>query len=388
MTTTFEAEYNAARRHRILSAEEERALFITIDEAKGSDDPQQLAAAKEARDTLTRLNIRLVYKIANSYARESAPDYDDLVQEGCIGMMHAIEKFEYRKDKRFSTYATWWIRQAMQRHQNELRNTIAIPVHVCEAEDVLKRETERLTMALGREPTTSEIETAWYRVPRTRTRTRNLDLVRATARATMSLDKPLRLRNQEEEMTLMDILPDRVSGDVSDQIIRREDQRMIRDAMRVLDQRERAIITMRHGIESGEPMTLNEIGRALNLTRERIRQIERDALIKLRSLLTAALNDDPRDRTPRAKKDTAKGRRITKNISVRNRLLAHEPITVALFQRCTAREQQIVTILHGLDTGTPVTARAVSEQLGIDQGTVWRTERAVLDKIARMEASA
>jgi RNA polymerase primary sigma factor len=203
----------------------------------------------------------------------------DLVQEGNAGLMRGVDKFEWERGFKFSTYATWWIRQAIQRGLADQSRTIRIPVHMVETMNRVTRVARELIVELGREPTNAEISAVLSADPKTAITPERVEDVRAYGRNTVSLEQPV---GEENETELGDLLedPDAVSplDAVSDQLLREQVERVLDS----LDGREQRVIRLRFGLDDGRARTLEEVGREFGLTRERIRQIESHALRKLR----------------------------------------------------------------------------------------------------------
>jgi len=231
------------------------------------------AEAKEARDQLVKANMRLVVSVAKRHLNWGLPLLD-LVQEGAVGLMRAVEKFEYRKGYRFSTYATWWIMQAVRRAVDEQGRMIRIPVHMAEKMHKLNRTRRNLTMTSGRDATPEEISEAMESSPEFVEMLEDLQHIQP-----LSLDLPV---GEDGDTSLGDLVedeslpaPDMVA---SSSVLR--DQ--IRELLDELPPREKNIIELRFGLADGREWTLEEVGRTMNLTRERIRQLEKAALRKLR----------------------------------------------------------------------------------------------------------
>jgi RNA polymerase primary sigma factor len=249
-------------RHKLLTAAQEVSLAKRIERG----DPV-------ARRVMIESNLRLVVSIAKRYRGLGVP-FLDLIQESTVGLMRAVEKFDWRRGYKFSTYATWWIRQAAQRAVANHAHTIRIPVHVGERRQQLARATRRLKLELGRDPSNQELAQA------TGLPVQQVDDALSAACASVSLSQTV---GPDDGSEIGDLLADGEAVDPLEELEQSLRRQTIRRALGALPERERRILELRYGFD-GEPQTLDAVGRELDLTRERIRQIERRALIHLAAL--------------------------------------------------------------------------------------------------------
>ena len=258
-TDSLQLFLNEAGRYPLLTAAEEVELAKRVE----TGDPQ-------AKDRMINSNLRLVVSIAKRYQGHGL-SLLDLIQEGVIGLIRAVEKFDWRRGYKFSTYATWWIRQAVQRGVANKSRTIRIPVHIAEREQRIGRAERELSAKLGRPPTDEEISKA------AKISLKHLGEVRQAARAVTSLDKPL---GDDNDASIGDLVGGAQDG-VEEEVEVSLTEDTLHRALEDIPEREREVLKLRYGLTHEEPKSLEEIGRRLGLTRERVRQIESQALERL-----------------------------------------------------------------------------------------------------------
>jgi RNA polymerase primary sigma factor len=259
-TDSLQLFLNEAGRYPLLTAPEEVELAKLIE-----------AGDKRAKDRMVNSNLRLVVSIAKKYQGHGLP-LIDLIQEGIIGLIRAVEKFDWRRGYKFSTYATWWIRQAVQRGVANKSRTIRIPVHIVEREQKIARAERELVLKLERAPTDAEVaEVAKLNVKHVRE-------TRAAARTVASLDKAV---GDESDTAFGDLLAHE-AGNVEEEVVVALGDNALHRAIATLPPREQEVIKLRYGFDGDQdPKSLEQIGRILGITRERVRQIETQALGRL-----------------------------------------------------------------------------------------------------------
>ncbi len=270
---TAEQEVNLAKRIEAgLFAEHKLATESDLRAAYRRDLEEVAEDGRRAKAHMLEANLRLVVSVAKKYS-DRGLSLLDVVQEGNLGLIRAVEKFDYTKGYKFSTYAMWWIRQAIQRGFADSARTIRLPVHVLEMLSKLSRVERDMHQKLGREPTPEELAVELDRTPD------QIEELLRTSRQPISLDSTI---GEDGETSIGDLIEDVDAPEASELVDRQLMADQLRHALDALTPREATIMAMRFGLYDGNPHTLDEIGRALGLTRERIRQLEKQSLSKLR----------------------------------------------------------------------------------------------------------
>lgn len=249
-------------RYPLLTDEEEKDIFARM----ANGDPT-------AAETLINSNLRLVVSVARHYATCSSMPLLDLIQEGNLGLIRAVEKFDISKGYKFSTYATWWIRQSISRSISDLSRTIRIPANLIETASKISKISREYEQMTGEDPSVE------YLVEKSGEERKTIERILSIVKDPISLESPV----NEDDNTVGDLIPDEESEKPGASLIAEANREIVQNVLNTLDDRERKIITLRYGIGTKQPLTLEEVGNILGLTKERIRQIETNTLRKLRN---------------------------------------------------------------------------------------------------------
>jgi RNA polymerase primary sigma factor len=272
-TDALQLLFKDIRKVRLLTAQEEVDLAKRIE--RGSLD---------AKQKMVESNVRLVVSIAKHYRNQGLP-FLDLIQEGTIGLVRAAEKYDYRRGFKFSTYATWWIRQAVARALADQGRTIRLPVHIVEKVNKIARAERSLVMTLGREPTAEEIADLVSGIG-----AEEIQALKRSARAPISLEKPV---GDEDGAEFGQLIADEGAPSPYELAVESATNEALRATLESLGDRERRVLELRYGLDGQKPQTLTEVASRFGITRERIRQIENQSIRKLQNLpQSQQLRDD------------------------------------------------------------------------------------------------
>ena len=276
---SLKSYFRQISRYKLLTPEEELSLASTIQAGLHSDDAKIIEASKKASSRLVESNLRLVVSVAKNYQGRGI-QLLDLIQEGNIGLMRAAQKFDPAKGYRFSTYATWWIRQSMTRALADQSRTIRIPVHMTEMLNKLEKTRKALTQELGHDPSQSELA---YKM---NLPVEKIAYFQSISQDTVSLDTPV---GDEEDSVLGNFLEDTATISPDEALYKTSLHDALYKVLNTLPEREKTVLELRFGLKDGCCKSLEDVGKVFNITRERVRQIEAKALRKLKSPSRAKL---------------------------------------------------------------------------------------------------
>ena len=276
---------NQSARARLLTFEEEQYYAKIIYDARSPDASEELKEqAKAARDKMIMANLRLVVSVAKKY-KATDLSFLDLVQEGNLGLMRALDKFEYNKGYKFSTYATWWIRQSINRSIAEHGRLIRIPVHMVDAMGKIRTATKKFVLENYRDPTDEEL------AKETGLPLKKIRFAKQVFQDTISLETPI---GEKEDTTLGEMVEDPDYVPMEDTVNSHLRAEEIGEKLSRLNERERYVLMRRFGFNDGVPQTLEQIGKVLGVTRERVRQIEKQALAKMKRFYNVPVGITPK----------------------------------------------------------------------------------------------